>query len=168
MKKEMLTKILPLLLCLLLATAFALTACGGEEDDEAANNYGAPKGDKVEVDPYSQMSDAELEALKKEAEVMNKDKDNFIGTWKADDEVAYDLYGGLVVTINEDGSFIADVSNGEEIYHGTWKKSPDGVEFTSELLSGTLYYGDTCQMTINNSEWDYDEEEMAVTMEKVK
>ena len=154
-------------LILTLTLAFTLMACG-DTDKEVEDNYGAPAGDKVEVDPYYEMSDAELEALKKEAKVMNRDPENFYGTWVADDELAYDLYGGLIVTIEKNGKFTADVGGGEEIYHGTWTKTDEGIRFSSDLLSGTLYYGDTCQMTIDNSNWDYDEGESVVTLKKQK
>lgn len=160
--------VLLLLLAVLMALALTLTACGSSDEEEEVQTQGS--GDfAYEVDPYSQMSDAELEALKQKADLMNKDVENFYGTWQANEEEAYNLYGGLKITINEDGTFDADVGQGEEVFSGTWKKTDDGVSFKSELLNGTFFYGETCLMTIDNSEWDYDGEDsgMAVTLEKV-
>ena len=198
--KQNRTKHLPLLmmtllLALLLAGAFTLTGCGDEEDaaDDAAvsettveiatdpesmeeareedgpeNNYGALPGDVVEEDPYEAMSEEERVIVKKKSEKKNKNKDNFIGKWKADKETAHDLYGHLKVDIREDGTIYIDVI--DENFTGTWKKTNEGIRFTTELMKGRLYYGRTGELVFDNDKWDIDDEEtgIAVILHRVK
>lgn len=178
-KREHRKKILlPLLLALLLAAAFTLAACGdssGDEDSEAVATTATKAtqaGDdfSVDVDPHEELSEEEKAKLRQEAVKKNQDADNFIGTWKGDDDVAYNLYGNMIITINKDGTFDADLGDGEEVFSGTWKKINNGISYKSELMSGKFYFGEYCEMTIDNAEWDYDDESegMAVTMTKIK
>ena len=172
-----------LLMSLTVACAMLLAGCGSSDDDAGSLDSTGPvstqpttykdtgKDDfSYETDPYAEMSDAELEALKAEAAQKNKDEKNFYGTWRADDEEAYNLYGNLTIKINKDGTINVNLSDGEEQFTGKWKKVSDGLSFKSELMSGKLFYGEYCELTIDNSDWDYDDEEtgMAVTLHKIK
>ncbi len=172
-----------LLMSLMVAGAMLLAGCGSSDDDAAGTDTTGSvstqpttykdtgKDDfSYETDPYAEMSDAELEALKQEAALKNKDEKNFYGTWRADNDEAYNLYGNLTIQVKKDGSFHADLSDGEEKLTGTWKKVNGGIAFRTELMSGKLFYGEYCEMTIDNEEWDYDDEDtgMAVTLQKIK
>ncbi len=183
MIKNKTNKLAVLMLLLAVSASLLLFGCGSSEEDTAgaddtgtaAEEQTAPVSDEeddfsYETDPYAEMSDAELEALKQEAALKNKDEKNFYGTWRADTEEAYNLYGNLTLKINKDGTFSADLSDGEEKINGTWKKVSSGIAYKSELMSGKLFFGEYCELTIDNSEWDYDDEEtgMAVTLQKVK
>ena len=171
-----------LLLALIFAMSLCFTACGDKDDEEVAGSGGAkatkeatrvpegytPEDFEVEEDPYEALPEAEKKKMKKEAKIKNKDVESFYGTWVGDEETAYNLYGNIVLTINKDGTFDADLSDGEEVFSGTWTKADDGINYTSELMSGKLYFGEYCQLTIDNSEWDYDDEDsdMVVTLSK--
>ena len=161
---ERIKKILSLVLVLVMAVAFTFTlsACGSSEDEDV----NAKPGFEEETDPYEDLSDAEKTALKEKANVMNKDEKNFYGTWKGDD-VAYDIYGDLTVTINEDGT--CRIVSGDEDLSGTWKKIDGGISYNTELMHGKFYYGDTCQMTIENSEMsDLEDDGTFITLTKQK
>lgn len=147
---------------LALSFTFCLAGCGGSDEDA---DIDAKPGFEEETDPYDALSDSEKTALKEKAKVMNKDEKNFIGTWKGD-EVAYDFYGDLTVTINEDGT--VRIVFADEDLTGTWKKTDDGISYSTELLHGKIYYGDTCQMTIERDDLDLEEEGVYVTLTKQK
>lgn len=155
-------RLIPLLLLLPMALAFALCACGSEEEEDAA-------GGGVDVAEYQEYADAADETMSDEqirqsaelaskAAEMNKEEDNFYGTWKATSQHAVDLYGHLEITINRNGTFDADVT--DEIFSGTWKKIEGGISYTSELMEGKIFYGKTCRMVIEN-------DGESVTMKKV-
>ena len=153
--------ILLILLASILVLSFSLTACGSGEDED----INAKPGFEEETDPNEALSDSEKAALKEKAKVMNKDEKNFYGTWKGD-EVAYDYYGDLTVTINEDGTVRIQAS--DEDLPGTWKKIDGGISYSTELIKGKIYYGDTCQMTIDSNDLDLEEEGIAITLTKQK
>ena len=107
-----------LLMSLMVAGAMLLAGCGSSDDDAAGTDTTGSvstqpttykdtgKDDfSYETDPYAEMSDAELEALKQEAALKNKDEKNFYGTWRADNDEAYNLYGNLTIQVKKDGSF---------------------------------------------------------------
>ena len=194
--KEHRTRHLPLLLmallmAVLMAGAFALTGCGDadeaedtaateataeskpdvvplEEEDSPENNYGALPGDNVVEDPYEAMSEKERVEVKAESAIKNKDVNNFIGKWKGTKETAYDIYGHLKVNIKRDGTINIDVV--DENLDGTWEMQDDGLHYKNELMTGRIFYGRTGELTIDNDDWDYDNEDtgIAVILKPVK
>ena len=194
--KEHRTRHLPLLLmallmAVLMAGAFALTGCGDadeaedtaateataeskpdvvplEEEDSPENNYGALPGDNVVEDPYEAMSEKERVEVKAESAIKNKDVNNFIGKWKGTKETAYDIYGHLNVNIKRDGTINIDVV--DENLDGTWEMQDDGLHYKNELMTGRIFYGRTGELTIDNDDWDYDNEDtgIAVILKPVK
>ncbi|MBQ6401024.1 MAG: hypothetical protein IJI20_01920 [Firmicutes bacterium] len=144
--------LIALLLAVMVAFAFGLTGCGEEEelsddDIDYMLNEGADQPTTVDKKKAS------------EARELNKNIDNFIGTWEATSEEAKNLYGHLKITINDNGTFDADVT--DEKFSGTWTKIDGGISYTSELMSGKIYYGETCRMIIEDSG-------VRVTMRKVE
>lgn len=133
-------------LTIFVITVFAFAGCGND----------AKTSDNDSATATSALSSSELKA---KAEEMNNDKESFYGTWVATSDKAEYLYGNLEITINEDGSFTGNVT--QEDFSGTWEKAENGIEFSSVLLSGELYFGDTCKMVI------YDEYDTKVTLKKV-
>ncbi|MBR0127574.1 MAG: hypothetical protein IJL99_04870 [Firmicutes bacterium] len=130
-----------------LSSAFAFTACGSGDDQQS--------GDDQTV---SQLSDEELAA---KAEELNKDETNFFGTWEATSNNAKYLYGHLLITINEDGTFDADIT--DEKFSGTWEKIDGGIKYDSELIHGKLFFGKKCRMVI---EEETEDEDLHVTLVK--
>lgn len=140
------------LLMVCVAFAFGLTGCGSEDelsddDIDYMLNEGADQPTTVDKKKAS------------EARELNKNIQNFVGTWEATSEEARNLYGHLRITINDDGTFDADVT--DEKFSGTWTKIDGGISYTSELMNGKIYYGDTCRMIIEDSD-------VRVTMRKVE
>ena len=188
--KEHRTRHLPLLLmallmAVLMAGAFALTGCGDadeaedtaateataeskpdvvplEEEDSPENNYGALPGDNVVEDPYEAMSEKERVEVKAESAIKNKDVNNFIGKWKGTKETAYDIYGHLKVNIKRDGTINIDVV--DENLDGTWEMQDDGLHYKNELMTGRIFYGRTGELTIDNDDWDYDNEDTGIAV----
>ncbi len=141
-------KLLSLLLALLMAFSFAftLTSCNSADPDDIDYEMNEEEG----------SSNANLPKSKKALE-MNADEENFYGTWKATSSDAENLYGHLIITINDDGTFDADVT--DEKFSGTWKKSNMGITYTSDLMSGKIYFGETLDMVI-------EDEGVSVTLQK--
>ena len=133
-----------------LSSAFVFTGCGSRDEEK-------PAGDDQEI---AQLSDEELA---EKAEELNKDEANFYGTWKATSANAEYLYGHLLVTINKDGTFDADIT--DEKFSGTWKKIDGGIEYDSELIHGKFFYGKKCRMVIEEQTED---EDLHVTLVKVE
>ena len=146
MKKNKILVIMSLVIVLSFS-CFLLTSCGNNESADSENN------NKTD---YSEMTPEELE---KESIELNKSEDNFYGTWEATSDNAEMLYGHLKITINEDGTFDADVT--DEVFSGTWEKIDGGIEYHSELMNGQLFYGKKCKMVIEDSE-------IKVTLTKVE
>lgn len=149
-----------LLMAFVLAFGGILTACGSSSEealDDSDIDYALNEGemDKLQVDP-SKAS---------QAQKLNEDKENFYGTWTATSPEAQNLYGHLEITINDDGTFDADITN--EKFSGTWTKIDGGISYTSELISGKFYYGPTCQMIIQEN-GETAEDDISVTLEKVE
>ena len=136
-----------LLIALLLGMGACLTACGEEDIDEDIN-----VSDDYALNEDLEVQPSKNKTLIKKAQEMNKDPQNFLGTWEATSDEAKNYYGHLIITINEDGTFDADVA--DEKFSGTWTKIDGGISYTSELMSGKLFYGDTCEMIIDNPEKD--------------
>ena len=144
-KKQLLSMMLAALMAF--SFAFALTSCGSadpdyidyemNEDDSGTSNQNKPQS--------------------KKAQEMNAQEDNFYGTWKATSSDAENLYGHLIITINEDGTFDADVT--DEKFSGTWKKTSGGISYTSELMNGKIYFGESLDMVIEDAG-------VSVTLEK--
>lgn len=132
-------------------SVLTLAGCGDKKSGD--NNKSGSKTETV-VDP-----DATPAELEKKAEELNEDEDNFYGTWKATSDNAEMLYGHLTITINEDGTFDADVT--DEKFSGIWTKVDGGLEYTSELMNGQLFYGKKCRMVIEDSD-------ICVTLTKVE
>ena len=147
MKKK--SKLISLLLAFLLvfSVSFALTACGTADADDI--DYQMNEEDSGGQNANKPKSKKALE--------MNQDEENFYGTWKATSSDAENLYGHLIITINDDGTFDADVA--EEKFSGTWKKISGGISYTSELMSGKIYFGETLDMVI-------EDEGVSVTLQK--
>lgn len=142
-KKPKSRLLLILLMALMVAFAAGLTSCGSDEevtDDDIDYAMNEGSDDSIKADPKDIA----------EAQALNKDVDNFIGTWKASSSEAENLYGSLEFTINEDGTFEADVT--EEHFTGTWTKVDQGISYTGELMKGSMYYGDFGKMVIENKE----------------
>ncbi|MCQ2546191.1 MAG: hypothetical protein MJ161_01415 [Clostridia bacterium] len=146
-RKNMLSIMLAIVMILSMSLVFG--ACGSDnEDDQTAT---AEEQTTEAVDPEA----AELQA---KAIEMNKDEKNFLGTWVATTANAEYWYGHLEITINEDGTFDADVT--DEKFSGTWEKIDGGIRYESELMNGTLFYGKRCRMVI-------DDQDVKVTLKKV-
>ena len=129
-------------------SGIAMTACGDKDS-----------GDKNKDLKTTDNADLTDEELKEKATELNKDEDNFYGTWKATSDNAEMLYGHLEITINEDGTFDADVT--DEVFSGRWEKIDGGIEYKSELMNGKLFYGKKCHMVIEDSD-------LYVTLTKVE
>lgn len=138
MKKH--SKIIAMILAALMAFGFAftLTACGSADPDDIDYEMNEDSGSSNSNQPKSQK-----------AREMNQDEENFYGTWKATSSDAENLYGHLIITINEDGTFDADVT--EEKFSGTWKKINGGISYTSELMNGKIYFGESLDMVIEDA-----------------
>ena len=155
------TKKITLLLLMACVLAFSgiLTACGTASEepqlDESDIDYALNEGemDNIKVDP-SKAS---------EAQKLNQEEENFYGTWVATSPEAQNLYGHLEITINENGTFDADIT--DEQFTGTWKKIDGGISYTTEAISGKFYYGPTCQMIIQEN-GETAEDDIRVTLEK--
>ena len=135
------------LVIILSFSCLLITSCGNKESDD--------NGKQNKTD-YSEMTPEELE---KKAIELNKSEENFYGTWKATSDNAEMLYGHLNITIDEDGTFDADVT--DEIFSGTWEKIDGGIEYHSVLMNGQLFYGKKCKMVIEDSD-------IKVTLKKVE
>lgn len=146
MKKNRILVIMSLVIVLSFS-CFLLTSCGNNESADSENN------NKTD---YSEMTPEELE---KESIELNKSEDNFYGTWEATSDNAEMLYGHLNITINEDGTFDADVT--DEVFSGTWEQIDGGIEYHSELMNGQMFYGKKCKMVIEDSD-------IQVTLTKVE
>lgn len=112
------------------------------DSDEAFNEKLVSKAEKV---------------TNSDAKILNGDKKNFFGSWSATSEKAKYFYGNLDISINEDGTFTANIT--EEDISGTWTKTDYGIHFDSESFYGIMYYGDGCKMIL-------DEDDMKIVMKK--
>lgn len=137
MKKSRILVIVSLVITISFSCLF-ITSCGNKESGDSG---------KTNKTDYSEMTPEELE---KESVELNKSEENFYGTWEATSDNAEMLYGHLRITINEDGTFDADVT--DEVFSGTWKKIDGGIEYHSELMNGQLFYGKKCKMVIEDSD----------------
>ena len=146
MKKNRILVIVSLVIALSVS-CLLITSCDNKESEDS--------GKKKKTD-YSEMTPEELE---KESIELNKSEDNFLGTWEATSDNAEMLYGHLKITINEDGTFDADVT--DEVFSGTWEQIDGGIEYHSELMNGQLFYGKKCKMVIEDSD-------IKVTLTKVE
>ncbi|MDO4518475.1 MAG: hypothetical protein Q4B78_04630 [Bacillota bacterium] len=146
-KKNSVIRLL-IVLAMALCLCMGFVACGGNSDS----------GSDEDIDDIEMTTTVNKE-LKEKADKMNKEEESFLGRWEATSEKAKYLYGNLEITINEDGTFDGNVT--EEDFKGTWKKVDKGIEFSSEILSGKLFFGDNCRMVI------YDEYDTLVTLQKV-
>ena len=134
-----------LLLAVMLVSCIALTGCGSEEEELTDSDI-----DSIMIEGGGEEAlpnDPKKAAI---AEEKNKDEDSFIGTWVADSPEAYELYGNFKLTINEDGTLDADIT--DEKFSGTWRKVDKGITFTSEYMKGNIYYIKTGHIVINDIE----------------
>ena len=140
---------------LMLGSTCLFTACGSGDSD-ASDATAASKATKAtkKLTAKEKEEEAKKASLATKASIMNKDVNNFYGTWVATSETAKMFYDHLYITINEDGTFDADVA--DEKFSGPWKKIDGGIEYTSDLMQGK-----TCKMTIEN-------EGLNVTMKHLK
>lgn len=145
MKKQTLHTCLTLLIIVCFALAF--TACG-------ANNNSPNEGTEAKQTQTYTDSDG------KTREDLNKSEDSFLGTWVGTSSSAENLYGSITLTINEDNTFDADVT--DEIFSGTWEKIDGGIHFDSIYISGEMYFGEKCRMVI------YEDDVAPVVLKKVE
>ena len=117
------------------------TGCGADgemTDDDLDYIMNEEVEDNTNVDPSKAA----------EAEALNKDEKNFIGSWSATSEEARNLYGNLEITINADGTFDADVTG--EVFSGTWTMGDSGISYESELMKGNIFYGNHGRLVIED------------------
>ena len=69
-----------------------------------------------------------------------KDSSEFIGEWEAPSDMAAHLYGNLDLTVNEDHTWTANIT--EEDYNGTWEESKTGLKMNGDRFSFSLDYDD--------------------------
>ena len=121
------------------AVAISFTSCGCSDKDAK---------DGPNQSQYQSTMPTMTNADGKTPDELNSDEQNFLGTWKATSYYAENLYGHLIITINEDGTFDADVTS--EKFSGTWKKTSYGLAYTSELMEGDIYFGPKCRLVIED------------------
>lgn len=132
-----------LAIVLMLSFCMVFTGCGSDDeltDDDIDYIMNEGAEDAPEADPKQVAK----------AKALNQDTNNFIGKWKATSDEAKNLYGSLEISINEDGTFDADVTG--ESFSGTWTKVDNGISYTSELMKGKIYYGDYGKLVIEDNE----------------
>lgn len=117
----------------ILCFALAMVSCGKEKQEE-------PQITTTEKSTYTNADG-------KTSEELNKEKDNFYGTWTGTSGTAENLYGNITLVINEDGTIDFDVT--DEKFAGTWEKIDGGITFTSEYISGEMYFGAKCKLVIH-------------------
>ena len=69
-----------------------------------------------------------------------KDASEFIGEWVAPSDMAAHLYGNLDLTVNEDHTWTANIT--EEDYNGTWEESKTGLKMNGDRFSFSLDFDD--------------------------
>ena len=131
---------------------FSLCACGDDKD-----NAEEPTKEKSTESIEDLKTPEQLESKAKE---LNSDESNFYGTWTATSAQAKNLYGTFQFTLKDDGTFDAAIT--DEKFSGTWKATSDGIEYTSELISGKMYYSDKCKLVFQ------EEEDIRVVLTKVE
>lgn len=144
-------KLLPAVLTagVILGTACICFGCGSVDDENTDPTSSTAQTTVAETEDYYEMSDEKKASLATKASQMNKDPDNFYGTWVATAGEAIDLYGNMEIEIRKDGTFYAEVT--DEKFSGTWKKIDGGIAYKSQLMNGKIYYGKTCEMEIEDS-----------------
>lgn len=163
---------IPVVLSIILLISFGFSACGASDENNPAkseNNTSVIDSnvdDETISDDPARDSDEEFDQLlvdkanktsNKDAKSLNSDASNFYGTWSATSERAKYLYGNLDITINQDGTFNANVTG--EDFSGTWTKTDYGIHFDNEYLWGVMYYNDKCNMI-------FDDDDMAIRLTK--
>lgn len=153
-------KALPVLLAVMLTMSFLLAGCGSSNEDD---DIAVPDDVSLMDTPdYTKSNDPKLAS---KAEALNKDPENFYGTWISTSADAENLYGTLEITIKEDGTFNADITDMK--MSGSWKKIDGGIAFSNDLISGEIYYGPTCVMTFREyTEDGEDDETIEVVLKK--
>lgn len=136
--------VLLLLMCLVLAFSMCMVGCGDDEVTDDDIDYAMNEGGSDDPDSGESVKGAA------KAKVLNQDVSNFYGTWEATSGEAVNLYGNLKITINEDGTFDANVT--DEEMSGTWTKSDTGINYKCDYMRGSIYYGDHGKLVIEDNE----------------
>lgn len=134
-----------LIAILIVCVVFAFSACNHKKDTS---------NDKTKATAVTYTNEKG-----QTQEELNDSKESFLGTWVGTSESTEYLYGSISLTINEDNTFDADVS--DEKFSGTWEKIDGGIKFDSVYISGEMYFGKKCKMVI------YEEDVAPVVLEKV-
>lgn len=154
--------LLSLLLALVMALAFTLSACGSSDEEEPTD---AGVSDEVSLMEDPEATKPNDPKLASKAEALNEDPSSFYGTWISTSADAENLYGNLEITINENGTVRANITDID--MKGTWKKIDGGIEYKTELISGKIFYGPTCVMTFEEFEADEDgDDDIQVVLKK--
>ena len=141
--KKILTRSLTVIMALTMIFAFCACGCQDKEHSEKADN----------TEPVIYTNEAG-----QTQQELNAEEESFYGKWVATSAHAEYLYGNLELTINEDGTFDANVT--EIPFQGTWEKTEDGISFDSEYITGKMYFGKKCKMVI------YEDDIAPITLEK--
>ena len=162
----------PVVLSIVLLISFGLSACSSSNEDNSAESeknasvIDSEVGDETVSDDPARDSDDEFDQLlvdkankvnNKDAKTLNSDAVNFYGSWSATSERAKYLYGNLDITIKQDGTFDANVT--DEDFSGTWTKTDYGIHFDNEYLWGVMYYNDKCKMI-------FDDDDLSIVLTK--
>ena len=143
---DMKKKLVLLLSLVLIISMFA--SCKKEAtEDEYAQVVPVPE-DAENIDPetginllpegngiiYSEEQDGADLHYKKE------DTSKFIGEWEATSDQAVHLYGNIDLTINEDHTWAANIT--EDDYNGKWEESKTGLKMNGDRFSFSIAFDD--------------------------
>ena len=169
MKNTKNKSILLLLLALALSMTMVLAGCGssGEGSTEAGDDP-ADISDQISLMDEPEWTEPNDPKLASKAEKLNEDPESFYGTWISTSADTENLYGNLEITIKENGTFTANIT--DENLTGKWHKIDGGIEYNNELISGKIFYGPTCIMTFEEFDEDGNEtdDDIMVVLKKKK
>ena len=132
----------------LVFTLFVSVSCKKEENNSVNAPIVPVPEDAGNIDPETGVNllpegngiSFEEEGDTADLHYVKKDPSEFIGDWEAPSDMAAHLYGNLDLTVNDDNTWTANIT--EEDYNGTWEESKTGLKMNGDRFSFSLDFDD--------------------------
>ena len=166
MRKRIITTLFSVILALVLCVGF--TACGGSDEEQAAEKEQATTEQKEEIDPEEKATMEEKEEAMIEAEENAEETpvktdtkyEDFVGSWRTITDMADDSFGGFQITFHENKKFDAVITGEEEKGECTFENGI--VTAQNEVVNAQFWFNDEGILVVR------DENEAMAMLQKVK